>query len=173
MLLFQGVHALGKSGLCSRQLVGNWCKVLAKYWPIKCGPTMWSHENGQILHRSYGSKSKKIWVWRLQVQNLVPARTFCCAISIKIYPSLVICIHNIISCIGWLHICFTCERCDISSINKRTTKVAAGLKIIVFTDVAAWWSFIRPVNSKNEARESHRSATKTFQDKALVQEVLT
>ena len=38
----------------------------------------------------------------------------------------VICMHDINSClicIGWLYICFACERCDMSSINKRSTWV--------------------------------------------------
>ena len=26
-------------------------------------------------------------------------------------------------CIGWLYICFTCERCNMSSINKKSTRV--------------------------------------------------
>ena len=41
---------------------------------------------------------------------------------------LVICIHKINSCvrrIGWLYICFTRERCNMSSINKMSTRVVA------------------------------------------------
>ena len=44
---------------------------------------------------------------------------------------LVICRHNInacVRCIGWLDICFTSERCNSSSMNKRATRVAAAFK---------------------------------------------
>ena len=37
----------------------------------------------------------------------------------------VICIHTInscVTCIGWLFICFTSERCNMSSVNKRSTR---------------------------------------------------
>ena len=40
----------------------------------------------------------------------------------------VICIHNSNSCVrcmGWLSICFTHERCNLSWINKRSTRVVA------------------------------------------------
>ena len=52
--------------------------------------------------------------------------------SLKSALLLVICINNFNSCvrwIGWLFIWFTCERCDTSSINKRSTRVVATLKI--------------------------------------------
>ena len=42
---------------------------------------------------------------------------------------LVICMHNINSCvrpIGWLDICFTCERCYMTSLNKRSTFLKKG-----------------------------------------------
>ena len=44
---------------------------------------------------------------------------------------LLICICNINSCvrfIGWLYIFFTCERCNTSSTNKRSTRVVATFK---------------------------------------------
>ena len=41
------------------------------------GLAVWSHENHVM----------KIWVGRSQVQNLAPARTLCCGISVKMYPS--------------------------------------------------------------------------------------
>ena len=44
--LFQGVQALGKSGLCSGQLAGDCCK---ECWPLEWDPIMWSHENDQIM----------------------------------------------------------------------------------------------------------------------------
>ena len=60
---------------------------LPEYWQIEWGPTIWSHENGQILQGRYGCKSKKIWIGRSHVKNSVPARTFHCRISVKIYSS--------------------------------------------------------------------------------------
>ena len=44
---------------------------------------MCSRENGQILK---AGKVKKIWIGRPQVQNLAPARIFCCGISVKNLP---------------------------------------------------------------------------------------
>ena len=41
---------------------------------------------------------------------------------------LVFWIHNInscVRCIGWLYICFSCDRCAMSSINKRSTRALA------------------------------------------------
>ena len=52
----------------------------------KLSTTVWSHKNDQIIWGRHSLKSKKILVQRLQVQNLVPARTFCCETYIKIYP---------------------------------------------------------------------------------------
>ena len=46
---------------------------------------------------------------------------------------LLICEYNInyyARCIGWLHICFTCERCNMSSINLRSTRMVETLKKI-------------------------------------------
>ena len=36
--------------------------------------------------------------------------------------------NSCVRCIDWLYICFTCVRCDISSINKRSTRVVATFK---------------------------------------------
>ena len=47
---------------------------------------------------------------------------------VKIQPFFLIFLHDINSCarcISWLSICFTCKRCDISSKNRRSTKVVA------------------------------------------------
>ena len=49
-------------------------------------------------------------------------------ISAKIYLPLMMRIHNINSnerCVGWLYICFTCEICSYSSINKIATIMVA------------------------------------------------
>ena len=66
-------------------------------------------------------------VGRSQVWNSIPARTFLRYLLKSTHP-LVICLHNISSCvrwIGWLKICFTCERFNMSSLNKISTRVAA------------------------------------------------
>ena len=50
---------------------------------------------------------------------------------VKCTLPLVICVHNINSCarcFGWQYICLTCERCDMSSVNKRSTRVGATSK---------------------------------------------
>ena len=79
-----------------------------------------------------GCKAKKISVVMSQLQNLVPASTFYCGISVKSFLQFVMRIHKInswVRCIGWLCICFTWERCSMSSINtKRSTRVVATLK---------------------------------------------
>ena len=62
---------------------------------------------------------------RSQVQNLAPARTISCGISMRIYP----CYFNLCGrCIGWPFTCFSCERCNMSSINKRSNRVLEPLK---------------------------------------------
>ena len=51
------------------------------YWqPKKCSTL-------KASRTFYGCKSKKIWVRRSQVQNLVPVRTLRCGISDKMCPS--------------------------------------------------------------------------------------
>ena len=58
---------------------------------------------------------------RSQVQNLAPARTICWGISMKNYPSY---FFNLCGrCIGWPFTCFSCVRCNMSSINKRSAGV--------------------------------------------------
>ena len=53
---------------------------------------------------------------------------------------LVNCIHNINSCVRFMG-CFTCERCNISSIHKRSTRVVATFKK-PFVSVASWSNYI-------------------------------
>ena len=70
---------------------------------------------------------------------------------------LVICINNInscVRCIGWLYICFTCERCDMKSITKRFTRVVANTKIIK----VAWRIEARGLSSVTTSR----GVTRTF-----------
>ena len=73
-----------------------------------------------------------LWEWRFPYwqQNLeFEPRTFW-LVGITLSQTLVT-IHNFNSCvwcIGWLYICFTCERCDMRSINKRSTRVVATFK---------------------------------------------
>ena len=44
------IQALGKSELYSRQLGGNYCKVVPQSTvATRMDPTVWSHENGRIL----------------------------------------------------------------------------------------------------------------------------
>ena len=70
-------------------------------------------------------------VRRSQAQNLVPARTFRWESSLKSTFPPVSCVHKINSserCIGWLYICLTCERCNMRSIIKRSTRVVGTFK---------------------------------------------
>ena len=54
------------------------------------------------------------------VQNLVPARNFHREISVKIcHASCNLCTQDQFICIDRLDSCFTCERCNMSSINKK------------------------------------------------------
>ena len=76
-------------------------------------------------------KSTKIWVGRSQVRNSVPAKTLHCGISVEMYPSSydLYTQHQFMrEMYWWLYICFTWERCDMSSINKRSTRVVATFK---------------------------------------------
>ena len=91
---------------------------------------MRNHEKCQNPARKVRLQFKEDLDQRSQVLNSVPARILCCGISVKMYLPLVICIQNIdswVRCIGWLCICFTFERCIMSSINKRSTRVVGTL----------------------------------------------
>ena len=73
--------------------------------------------------------------YRKRKQKVLPVTSFD---TIWILESLlkctlliVICIHNsnsCVRCIGWFYICLTCESCDMSSINKSSTRVMATFK---------------------------------------------
>ena len=79
---------------------------------------------------------------------------------IKCTLPLVICIHNISSCvrcIGWLYICFTCDRCDMSSINKRSNRQPLIIKKFAKDSVAASFVPSRDLYFK-ECRSFHTSA---------------
>ena len=56
-----------------------------------------------------------------EAQNLSPAKTFHWRISVKIYPSSWDLYTQYLfmsdMCIGWLYICFVCDRCNMSSIK--------------------------------------------------------
>ena len=102
----------------------------------KKGLTLWSHENDVM----------KIWVGRSQVQNLALARTLCCGIFVKMYSSSCD-LHTKyqfnVKCIGWPKVCFTCERCDIRSINIRSTRqVATFKKIYLGLIIANFLNFV-------------------------------
>ena len=58
---------------------------------------------------------------------------------LKIYPSFVICIHNINLCLRcWLtYICFTNERCNMRSMHKRFTTLVATFKKLTETYLSA------------------------------------
>ena len=47
---------------------------------------------------------------------------------LKISLPLVICVYNTNTWIGWLYICCRCGRCDMSPINKRSTRLEGTLK---------------------------------------------
>ena len=61
---------------------------------------------------------------RWHIRTSVPAKTFTVESPRNSTFPLVICMHNINSCVRciahivWLYICFACERCDMSSIIK-------------------------------------------------------
>ena len=125
--LIQGIQALGKSGLCSRQLTGNYCKVVSQSTgklngaqPFGAMKMAKSYKEGTAANqRRYGSEGH-MFKTRCQ-QGLFTAES-----PLKSTLPLVICIHNINSCvicIGWLHICFTCERRDMPGRRQPFKKV--------------------------------------------------
>lgn len=71
------------------------------------------------------------------------SRTSHFGISVKIYPfpcDLLSNIDSCVSCIGWLFICFTCERRDMSKIVRRCSRVVATFKKVSsgFSIVPTW-----------------------------------
>ena len=65
-------------------------------------------------------------VWILSL-----ARSFHCGVSENSTRLLMISIHNFnscVRCIVWQYICFTYERCNMSSINKTSTRVVVNVK---------------------------------------------
>ena len=69
-----------------------------------------------------------VWILR-------PARSSRHGVSVKSTLLLMLCIHNFNSCVRckvWLCICFTSERCNMSSINKRSTRVGAKSKKSIY-----------------------------------------
>ena len=74
--------------------------------------------------RRSGSEGHRVEIWCQQGLFAVES-------LLKCPLPLVICIHNVNSCLRCIdrqYICFTCERCDMSSINKRSTRVVATFK---------------------------------------------
>ena len=117
--LFQGVQALGKSGLCSGQLAGDCCKAVPQSTghlnaARPCGVMKMakSCQCGTAANqRRSGSEGHRFVSWCQQGLFTVES-------PLKCTLPLMIWIHNInscVRCIGWLYICFTCERCDMSS----------------------------------------------------------
>ena len=106
---------------CRRRAALRGSPVKGKKWKsnqpsqqnINMGPTEWSHENGHFLrgstqlqiedHQGRGHRFKT----RCQ-QGLITSES-----PLKFTIPCVI-------CIGWLHICFTRERCDMIAVNKRS-----------------------------------------------------
>ena len=80
---------------------------------------------------------------------------------------LVICKHNINSCvrcsIGWLYICFACERCNMSSINKRSTRKVNSFKETKFNYTVLRISFRKSFN-QSKAKFRFRNGGKTPSD---------
>ena len=71
---------------------------------------------------------------RLKLRCLNNIFVFLCRASIKSTLFLMISMHyfnSCVRCIVWLCICFTCERCYMSSINKSSTRVVANLKNVL------------------------------------------
>ena len=100
-------------------------KALQNYYDSGCGArpcgamkVAKSCKEGAAANQRSGSEGHRFETWCQQG---------CLAVEspLKCTLPLVICKHNInscVRCIDWLFICFTCERCDMSSINKRSTR---------------------------------------------------
>ena len=86
--------------------------------------TKFCKEGTAANRRRSGSEGHRSKTWRQQ--GLFPVESL---LKCTLPPE--ICIYNInsrVRCAGWLYICFTCERCDMSLINKRSTRLVATFK---------------------------------------------
>ena len=130
--LFQGAQALGKSGQCSRQLAGECCKVVPQSnGQLQWGPTVWSYENVQNPVTKVRLQIEEDLGWKVTGSESCQQGLFNVESPIKCPLPIGICIHNInscVRCIGWPYICFTYEGCDMSSINKVSTRVVVTCK---------------------------------------------
>ena len=126
--LFQGVQAQGKSGLCSNSLLATtskWSPWVLATWtgPDRVEPWKWpkSCEEGEAAkHRT--------WVGRSWFESWRQQGSFTAESLLKLTLLLVICTHifnSCVRCIVWLYICFSFERCNMNSINKRSTREVA------------------------------------------------
>ena len=68
----------------------------------------------------WGSEGHMFETWCQQGVNIVES-------PLKSTLLLVNCIHNINSCVRFMG-CFTCERCNMTSMHKRSTRVVATFK---------------------------------------------
>ena len=130
--LFQRAQALGKSGQCSRQLAGECCKAVPQSTgQLQWGPTVWSYENVQNPAMKVLLQIKEDLCWKVTGSELCQQGLFNVESPIKCPLPMGICMHIInscVRCIGGLYICFTYEGCDLSSINKISTRVVATCK---------------------------------------------
>ena len=130
--LFQGVQTMGKSGLCSRQPAGDCCKAVPQSTghlngARPCGAMKMAKsckEGMAANQRRSGSEGHRF-------ESRSQQGHFAVESPLKCTLPLVICIHNNNSFVrrnDWLYIYFTCERCDMRSINKKSIRVVATLK---------------------------------------------
>ena len=129
--LFQGIQALGQCGLCWLAVFHTACwwplqSGPPEYWPLELGWAMWSHENGQILFWKYGCKQRRSWSEGLRFKTWCQQGLFTEESPFISTFLLEICVYKINPCVRsivWLHNCFTCERWNMSSINKSSTRM--------------------------------------------------
>ena len=96
-----------------------------------------SSHNGRTTFSSISLETETAANWKRSGSEGQRLKTWCqqglstAESSWKSTRSLVICKHNISSCVrcmGWLHICFTCLRRNMSSIRNKSIGAVAALK---------------------------------------------
>ena len=128
--LFHGIQALRKFRICSDCLPVITEELspsaLATWMSTWMGPDRvepWKWPNPVRKAKNFG--------WKVTVRIWAMARSFHFGVSVKsILLFLMICIHDFSLFVRWIvlhYICFTCERCNMSSINKRSARVVANL----------------------------------------------
>ena len=105
-----------------------WRQMFSSEWSNRVEPWKSWKEVTAANQSRFGSEGHRFKTW------CQPDFSLRHVLTLKSTHPLLIFIHNLnscVRCIGWQYICFTGERCYVSSTNKRSIRVAATF-IIVF-----------------------------------------